>query len=284
MNRSTKTLNATRWMRAASIAAMFGGGLAGPLLAAQPAGAPQSAQRCMNDLRVLDEQMQVAGNWVHGTGYGYGYPAYGYGYGDHRVATDHSNARAGGHSRARPGYEIRTMIAAATILAQRGQQQECDALLTTTREMYRGYAADQRDRMAPKLDSGAWRRNEISTAVPVASSTKGYRFDQLIGADVVNPQGDDLGDVYDVVMSPETGNIAYLVIGRGGVFGIGERHIPVPWGAFKASPDNNVMVLDSTKSNMDAAPVVTVNHFSPAGTVGQQGKSADAFWKSRILK
>jgi sporulation protein YlmC with PRC-barrel domain len=284
MNRSTKTLNATRLMRAATIAVMFGGGLAGPLLAAQPAGAPQSAQRCMNDLRVLDEQMQVAGNWVHGTGYGYGYPAYGYGYGDHRVATDHSNAGASGHSRARPGYEIRTMIAAATILAQRGDQKECDALVTATREMYRGYAADQRDRKAPRLDSAAWRRSEISSAVPVAISTKGYRFDQLIGADVVNPQGDDLGDVYDVVMSPETGNIAYLVVGRGGVFGIGERHIPVPWEAFKASPDNNVMVLDSTKSNMDAAPVVAVNHFSPAGNVGQQGKDADAFWKTRLLK
>ena len=284
MNRSTKTLNATRWMRAASIAGILSGGLAGPLLAAPATGTPQSAQKCMNDLRVLDDQMQVAGHWVHGTGYGYGYPAYTYGYGDHRVATDRSNSGASGHSRARPGYEIRTMIAAATILAERGQQQGCDALLTATREMYKGYAADQRDRMAPKLDSGAWRRNQISTALPVASSTKGYRFDQLIGADVVNPQGDDLGDVYDVVMSPETGNIAYLVIGRGGVFGIGERHIPVPWGAFKASPDNNVMVLDSTKSNMDAAPVIAVNHFSPGGNVGQQGKSADAFWKTRVLK
>jgi sporulation protein YlmC with PRC-barrel domain len=111
-----------------------------------------------------------------------------------------------------------------------------------------------------------------------------YRSDQLIGADVVNAQGDDLGDVYDVVMSPQTGKISYLVVGRGGVFGIGENHIPVPWGAFKVAAGSNLMVLDTTKSNLDAAPRVAESHFSPRGDVGEQGQGVDAFWKTRLLK
>ena len=157
-------------------------------------------------------------------------------------------------------------------------------MLTTAREIYKGYAGDLQDGKLPTGDGKAWRRKQIAAALPVAGSKAAYRSDQLIGSDVVNAQGEDLGDVYDVVMNSRTGMIDYLVVGRGGVFGIGERHVPVPWGAFKITAGSDMMVLDTTKSNLDAAPRVTENHFSPSGEVGQQGKSADAFWKTRILK
>ena len=258
------------------------------------AASPQSAQKCMNDLQALDDQMQREGNWLHGSGsgFGYGYPVYGYGYGygyghgygEHGSLVGHGNTVNNSHSRARPGYEIRTLIASATILARRGQQPECDVLLTAARDVYKGYAADLRDSSASRSDGLAWRTKQIAAALPVARSKAGYRSDQLIGADVVDPQGNALGDVYDVVMSPQTGKITYLVVGRGGVFGVGEDHVPVPWEAFKMTAGSNTMVLDSTKSNLDAAPRVAENHFSPRGDVGQQGPSADAFWKTRILK
>ena len=252
--------------------------------------ATQPAQKCASDLRAFDSGMQKDGNWQHGSGYGYGYPLYGYGYGygyaypESGSLVGHGNSPLINHARARPGYEIRTLIASATILAQRGKQAECDALLTTAREIYKGYAADLGDHKVPRSDGVAWRTKQIAAAQPVAGSKAGYRSDQLIGADVVNAQGDDLGDVYDVVVAPQTGKITYLVVGRGGVFGIGERHMPVPWEAFKITDAGNILVLDSTKGNLDAAPRVAENHFSPRGDVGQQGASADAFWKSRILK
>ena len=85
-------------------------------------------------------------------------------------------------------------------------------------------------------------------------------------------------------MNPQSGKITYLVIGRGGVFGVGENHVPVPWEAFKMTANSHTMVLDTTKAYLDDAPRVTESHFSPRGDVGQQGPSADAFWKSRILK
>lgn len=250
--------------------------------------ATMPAQKCASDLRSFDTAMQKDGNWMHGSGYGYGYPLYGYGYGfgypEYGSLVGQGHSVVNYHARARPGYEIRTLIASATILAQRGNQSGCDALLTTAREIYKGYAADMGDPKSPRPDGVAWRTKQIAAAQPVAGSKAGYRSDQLIGADVVNPQGADLGDVYDVVVAPQTGKITYLVVGRGGIFGIGERHVPVPWEAFKITDAGNILVLDSTKGNLDAAPRVAENHFSPRGDVGQQGASADAFWKSRILK
>ena len=250
--------------------------------------ATQPAQKCASDLRAFDSAMQKDGNWLHGSGYGYGYPLHGYGYGyaypEYGSLVGQGHSVVNHHARARPGYEIRTLIASATIFAQRGKQAECDVLLTTAREIYKGYAADLGDRKFTHSDGVAWRTKQIAAAQPVAGSKAGYRSDQLIGADVVNAQGDDLGDVFDVVVAPQTGKITYLVVGRGGVFGIGERHVPVPWEAFKITDAGNILVLDSTKSNLDAAPRVAENHFSPRGNVGQQGASADAFWKARILK
>lgn len=158
------------------------------------------------------------------------------------------------------------------------------ALLSATCDVYKSYFADLRYGKVPRADGMMWRQQQIAAALPVTGSKIAYRSDQLIGADVVNGQGVDLGDVYDVVVSPQTGKIAYLVVGRGGVFGIGERHVPVPWEAFKISAGGNLIVLDTTKSNLDAAPRVAENHFSPRGNVGQQGQAEDAFWKTNLLK
>lgn len=248
---------------------------------------PPATQKCMNDLRAIDTQMQAAGHWLHSTGFGYGFPLFGYDYGAGRTrlanAAHHLTATSQGHLTARPGYEIRTLIAAATILAQRGQQQECDAMLAKIRDAYKEYAADMKDTGAAVPSSAVWRRKQIASAVTVTGN-KGYRADQLIGADVVNGRGDDLGDVYDVVMNRQTGEIVYLVLGRGGVFGIGERHVPVPWQAFKVSPDAGIVVLDSTKANLDAAPTVAANHYSSRGKLVPEATDVDAFWKTRPLK
>ncbi len=280
---------------ATALSAALSLGAAGPLLAAPApllvaaadaasAGKVAAADvkpdhACMGDLRTFSDQMQKEGYWLRGSSLGYGYPLYGYGYGDPGMT---GSGISRGYSRARPGYEIRMLVGSASILAERGEGQACRAVLTSARNLYERYAADLRDGKVPRVDLVGWKQHQLAIAKPVASSERAFRSDQLIGTDVLTPKGEDLGSVSDLVMSPKTGKIGYLVVGRGGIFGIGEKFVPVPWNSFKATPGLSMLVLDTTESTIDAAPRVQGNKFAPHGDFDSESQKIDAYWKDKL--
>jgi sporulation protein YlmC with PRC-barrel domain len=109
----------------------------------------------------------------------------------------------------------------------------------------------------PPADVSGWRRQQIEAAVPVTGNQVAYRSDQLIGASVINAQDESLGSVDDIVMSPQTGRIAYLVISHGGFLGIDESYTPVPWQDFESASGTNLLILRVTKSALETAPQIS---------------------------
>ncbi len=283
---------------AASITAALSLAAAGPLQAATPppakaaaakAAAMKPAQQCMSDLMAFHGQMRKDGYWRGVSDYGYGYPVYGYGYNPGMVVPAMSGASATGMAgpaspRARPGYEVRTLLASAQILAQRGQQAACEAVLGTTRDVYGRYAGELRSGNVPRYNAEAWQQEQLAAAQPVSGADMAYRSDQLIGTEVLNLKGDSLGSIDDLVLSPQTGKIAYLVIGRGGLFGINEKYVPVPWADFKATAGANLLVLDTTKAEMAAAPQVKQDGFSAANDFDKQSQLVNTYWTAHLAK
>ena len=277
------------------VTACFWLGLSVPLLAAQTAvigtanqpslgdasvSANKPAEQCLSDLRAFDSQMEKDGYWLGGSGYGYGYPMGGYGY-DYPMGGSPAT-RETGYRDARPGYEVRMLVASANILARHGEQQPCEDVLATTRDVYKLYVNDMRSGKVPIADVPSWRQRQIAAAQAVTSKNTSFRSDELLGTDVRSPENEALGSVDDLVISPQTGKIAYLVIARGGIFGIGEKYVAVPWEDFKITPNGNLLVLDTTKDTLDAAPQASHDQFTTPGHFDKQGHTVDAYWKTHL--
>jgi len=56
-----------------------------------------------------------------------------------------------------------------------------------------------------------------------------HKASDLIGGDVKNPQGEDLGEIQDLVINPESGNVEYAVLSFGGFLGMGDKLFALPW-------------------------------------------------------
>lgn len=98
---------------------------------------------------------------------------------------------------------------------------------------------------------------------------------RIIGTDVVDPGGGNLGDVKEVVIDPYTGRVAYVVVSFGGFLSMGEKLFAIPFGAFQYNSGSGAYVLDISKQRLEAAP-----GFSP----DKWPSMADEQWHRDIYK
>ncbi|MFO8085028.1 MAG: PRC-barrel domain-containing protein, partial [Desulfobacterales bacterium] len=68
------------------------------------------------------------------------------------------------------------------------------------------------------------------------------RASEFIGKNVQNDQDEELGSVNDVLFNHK-GQISYIILSRGGIAGIGEDLVPVPFKAEKLTIREDVIVL-----------------------------------------
>ena len=79
----------------------------------------------------------------------------------------------------------------------------------------------------------------------------------LIGANVVSPDGDDVGEVDDMIIGGD-GSIQGVVVGVGGFLGIGEKDVALEFGSIEIQQDAETgeltFVTNATEEQLEAAP------------------------------
>jgi sporulation protein YlmC with PRC-barrel domain len=95
--------------------------------------------------------------------------------------------------------------------------------------------SDAQDRTNGATSRAADRPAAQAQQPATAAQVRDARMSDLIGMDVRNAKGENLGDVRDLVVDMESGRVAYAVVGIGGFLGIGEKLSAFPMSAFKVS-------------------------------------------------
>src|SRR5262245_56978770 len=76
----------------------------------------------------------------------------------------------------------------------------------------------------------------------------------LLGSDVKNPQGQDVGDLKQLMLEPHTGRVMYAVVAIGGFLGMGEKTVVVPWNALEVARNGKSLVLNVSPQMLQQAP------------------------------
>ncbi len=120
---------------------------------------------------------------------------------------------------------------------------------------------------APVTNQSMQQDQQVATSPeqPAQFQPRLERAKDLIGAKVVNQQGEQLGKIEDVVLTPDRGGINYVVLSHGGVLGVAEKYFAVPWSQFGvgAAEDGKTFILKGniSKADLDRAPGFDKKHW-----------------------
>jgi sporulation protein YlmC with PRC-barrel domain len=76
----------------------------------------------------------------------------------------------------------------------------------------------------------------------------------MIGDDVRNARGEKLGELEEIMIDLDRGQVAYAVLSFGGFLGFGDKLFAIPWEALTVDTQAEEIVLDIPKEKLEDAP------------------------------
>lgn len=97
-------------------------------------------------------------------------------------------------------------------------------------------------------------------SLPQGTAFTMIKLSDVVGMDIKSPTGDNLGEIEDLVLNPENGEIAYAALSFGGFLGFNDKLFAVPWDALAARKDGSV-ILSVDKDRLKETPGFDKSHW-----------------------
>lgn len=161
---------------------------------------------------------------------------------------------------------------AVRFLAESEREEVCEELAETYGDML----AERRDTLVEEglmVEAGQQERVEQLRAAPkVSELERPLRAGEMIGGDLLNLMNEDLGDIEDVIIDPQSGNISHVLVESGGFLGLGGKMVAVPLQALAVADNMNTFIIDMRAERFAEAPKVEANAID---------KVQDAAWQEQ---
>ena len=85
--------------------------------------------------------------------------------------------------------------------------------------------------------------------------------EDVIGVDVKNTQGDNLGEVKAIMIDKLSGQVAYVVLSYGGFLGLGDKLFALPWKIFSYDKTEDCFRLALSEEKLKKSPGFDKDHW-----------------------
>ena len=104
---------------------------------------------------------------------------------------------------------------------------------------------------------------------------------KVTGTAVFNTEGEQLGDIHDVMLDKRSGKIAYAVLSFGGFLGMGSSYHPLPWRVLDYDVGMGGYVVDIDRQRLEGAPRYTMSN-QPDWRDRAYTRRIDDYWMAGV--
>ncbi len=110
------------------------------------------------------------------------------------------------------------------------------------------------------------------------------RLSQVDDFDLQNADGDELGEINDVIVDASQGMVTYGVVDFGGFLGLGEQTVAVPWNLLTVhkTDENANLMLEATKDTLENAPTIDLGDWPKWSERVDTNTDWSIDWESQI--